>query len=408
MRRHSLTLRAIFQMQKAMQYAAIATLGLGLTGCVGDGEPPVRDEWILPTHEALVSVRAVDPANLQVTVVFNSAAPIYSAVRSDGGDWRVPGIPRSGLLGLSNTVVIRWEESHQGIDLLLAEYNGRFDVFESSTQIDPRGSYITSGAARFDNDLDGVSNLAERGAEPATDPLTAFSFPVPAMVDLPPGCFDMGSPPTEPARDPAEGPQRNVCINTSYIGQHEVTFAQYDAFAAATGRALPDDAGWGRGNLPVINVSRQEATAYAAWLSSQTGQPYRLPTEAEWEYAARAGSTTPFHTGATITTEQANYDGSFSYNGSATGVYRQQTTAIGAFAANTFGLHDVHGNVWEWTCSAYANPYNGAEQRCENVANHALRGGSWFNPPVAARSASRGEQVSIGQINNIGFRLVRD
>ncbi|MCP5093179.1 MAG: formylglycine-generating enzyme family protein, partial [Gammaproteobacteria bacterium] len=172
----------------------------------------------------------------------------------------------------------------------------------------------------------------------------------PAMVSIPGGCFEMGSPADEPERIDNER-QHRVCVEPFMLSRYEVTFAEYDAFPEATKRKKPNDQGWGRGRRPVINVSWEDATAYAAWLSEETGTTYRLPTEAEWEYAARAGTTTPFHFGEQISTEQANFNGNYTYNGSAKGEYRQQTLAVGQFEANGFGLYDVHGNVREWTCS---------------------------------------------------------
>ncbi|WP_295586375.1 formylglycine-generating enzyme family protein [uncultured Lamprocystis sp.] len=167
---------------------------------------------------------------------------------------------------------------------------------------------------------------------------------------------------------------------------------------------------------PVINVSWDDATAYAAWLAEQTGRPYRLPTEAEWEYAARAGTDSPFWTGACIHTDQANYDGNYDYNGcgAKTGVYRQQTLPVDSLAANPWGLHHVAGNVWEWTCSAYANPYDGKETVCirKNDAdagpNRVIRGGAWNSQPAGLRSAYRGTFRPSGRFDALGFRLAQD
>lgn len=251
-------------------------------------------------------------------------------------------------------------------------------------------------------------------------PVLVDNIPVPEMVNIPAGCFDMGSPDDEPERDTNEGPQFNVCISAFRMGRYEVTFEQYDAYASATGNALPEDDvdGWGRGNRPVINVQPIEAEAYAAWLATVTGQQYRLPTEAEWEYAARAGTNTPFHTGQTITTDQANFDGRSTYNGSATGILRLQTVPVGSLnTPNAFGLHDMHGNVGEFTCSSYGGEgsFTGTEQFCatDNSGLRRWRGGSWAQPPVRARSADRSSggiyydrHGSI--LNAIGFRLVQD
>jgi len=195
----------------------------------------------------------------------------------------------------------------------------------------------------------------------------------PKMVVIPAGAFMMGSPEGEPKRDSDEGPQHRVRILKSFaLGVTEVTFAEYDRFVlatGATGRKLPSDRGWGRGQRPVINVSWQDATEYAAWLAKQTGEAYRLPTESEWEYAARAGTTTPFSTGGCIHTDQANYDGNYDYAGcgAKTGVCRRKTVPAGSLPANPWGLHEMHGNVREWTVDCWHGSYQGAP-------NH---GGAW-------------------------------
>lgn len=173
----------------------------------------------------------------------------------------------------------------------------------------------------------------------------------PEMTVVPPGAFQMGSPPGEEHRSSAEGPQHPVEIaHWLAVGTFEVTFAEWDTCVAEGGcRHQPRDPGWGRDRRPAVNVSWQDVTAeFLPWLSNKTGEAYRLLTEAEWEYAARAGTSTAFSTGATITASQANFDGTSSYAGSPRGPYRQQTLDAGSFPANAFGLHDVHGNVWEW------------------------------------------------------------
>ena len=192
-----------------------------------------------------------------------------------------------------------------------------------------------------------------------------------------------------------------------------MTFEEYDEFAAATGRGLSGDEGWGRGHRPVINVSWDDAQAYVAWLSQRTGKPYRLPSEAEWEYACRAGTTTPFYFGPTISTDQANYHGNYTYGSGQEGVYRKQTVPVGSFPANAFGLHDMHGNVWEWCADVWHDSYEGApvdgsawveggEQIggfCAAVPGSAIRGTSV--PPFAA-GTSPTAGTTIG-----GFRVAR-
>lgn len=231
----------------------------------------------------------------------------------------------------------------------------------------------------------------------------------PEMVVIPAGRFLMGSPEDEPERCDDER-QHPVTIQRPFaIGKYEVTFAQYDRFAEATGRDKPNDRGWGRGRRPVINVDWHDAVVYAEWLSEQAGQEYRLPTEAEWEYAARAGTATPFHFGETISTDQANYDGNYTYAGGSKGDYRKKTVEVGQFPANAWGLHDVHGNVWEWTCSEYDKAYGGAELeyvgKNDASALRVIRGGSWGSEPRNLRSATRGWFTPGLQFKDLGFRL---
>ncbi|MBW9267390.1 MAG: SUMF1/EgtB/PvdO family nonheme iron enzyme [Candidatus Thiodiazotropha sp. (ex. Lucinisca nassula)] len=236
----------------------------------------------------------------------------------------------------------------------------------------------------------------------------------PEMVWIPAGSFMMGSPKSETGRDSDEGPQRKVQIRSFALGKTEVTFAEYDRFADATGRKRPDDQSWGRGSRPVINVSWNDAVAYAEWLSGETGKSYRLPSEAEWEYAARAGMPTPFSTGTCITTEQANYDGNYDYAGCGanTGVYRQKTVTTGSLPSNPWELHEVHGNVWEWVQDCYVDSYKGAPSdgapRVSGACGYrVLRGGSWDFKPQYVRSALRSGDAPAYRNNNVGFRLAR-
>ncbi|MCP5198156.1 MAG: SUMF1/EgtB/PvdO family nonheme iron enzyme [Gammaproteobacteria bacterium] len=236
----------------------------------------------------------------------------------------------------------------------------------------------------------------------------------PKMVVIPAGEFWMGSPDNETGRENDER-QHRVAVSAFAVGQTEVTFAEYDQFCAATGRDKPDYAGWwGRGTRPAINVSWNDAVAYAKWLSRETGQPYRLPTEAEWEYAARAGTATPFWTGDCVNTDQANYDGHYGYGtpdcGAETGVYRKEILPVGSFKPNPWGLYDTMGNVWEWTCSMYNKDYNGAEKECfikDTVGPLAVRGGSWLLGPARVRSADRVWFAPTDRYGNLGFRLAR-
>lgn len=226
----------------------------------------------------------------------------------------------------------------------------------------------------------------------------------PEMVVIPAGEFLMGSPTSEEGRDSDER-QHRVQVRKFAIGKYEVTFVEYDHFAEAAGREKPDDHGWGRGNRPVINVSWHDAVAYTEWLSRQTGQKYRLPTEAEWEYAARGRTGTAYWWGnSSVGRNNANC-------GSDCGDQWKTTAPVGSFRANLYGLHDTVGNVWEWTCSEYDKEYGGAEKECTSNANDSdsrgIRGGSWSLGPRVVRAANRSWNAPADRSGDAGFRLAR-
>jgi formylglycine-generating enzyme required for sulfatase activity len=230
----------------------------------------------------------------------------------------------------------------------------------------------------------------------------------PLMMGIPAGRFVMGSSSDEPGRSDAEGPQHEVRIAQPFtLGVYAVTFDDYDHFCDATHRRKPQDHGWGRGNRPVIHVSWEKARVYCAWLSEQTGRTYRLPSEAEWEYACRAGTDTPFHFGARITTDQANFN-NYPYDVSAMG--QNQTVPVGTFPPNAFGLYDMHGNVWEWCQDAWHDNYNGAPTdgsawEAGGYVARGARGGSWFHFSASARSAARAVFVPVNSGTSLGFRV---
>ena len=231
-------------------------------------------------------------------------------------------------------------------------------------------------------------------------------------ADITSGNFLMGSPESEESRNDDER-QHNVEVATFQMLKTPVTFVMFDAFCEATGRDKPKDQGWGRANRPVINVSYWDAVDYCEWLTKETDWHVRLPTEAEWEYACRAGTTTPFWTGSTISTDQANYYGKFIYGNGSKGIYREKTNPVDMFQANPWGLYDMHGNVWEWCTSEYDEDY-GKMERCDARKDHSnntyreLRGGSWSYCPRHLRSAIRYRARSAYSSLNIGFRLVQD
>jgi eukaryotic-like serine/threonine-protein kinase len=226
------------------------------------------------------------------------------------------------------------------------------------------------------------------------------------MVAIPAGEFMMGSPAGEPERASDEGPQHRVTLPRFYMGRFVVTQAQWQAVMGNNPSNFKGE------NRPVETVSWNDAQAFCKKLSQQTGRTYRLPSEAEWEYACRAGTTTPFHFGPTITPELANYFGDFTYGSGPKGQYRGQTTPVGSFAANQFGLYDMHGNVWEWCLDHGHKSYSGAPTDGSawvengNSSLRVMRGGSWLNNPGLCRSADRYMELPWSTDYGGGFRIV--
>jgi len=226
----------------------------------------------------------------------------------------------------------------------------------------------------------------------------------PEMVVVPAGSFTMGSNDYD-----GEKPPHKVTIEALFaVDRFAVTFDEWDA----AGLSQPSDQGWGRGRRPVINVSWEDAQAYAKWLSGKTGKAYRLLSEAEWEYCCRAGTTTAFWWGNSISTQQANYDGNHTFGGGAKGEYRRQTVPVDSFEANPWGLYQVHGNVWEWCEDNWhpdhkGAPVDGSVWPGGDASLRVVRGGSWSNYPRVCRSANRYRYQPSIRYFNLGFRLAR-
>jgi formylglycine-generating enzyme required for sulfatase activity len=230
----------------------------------------------------------------------------------------------------------------------------------------------------------------------------------PLMVVIPAGEFMMGSPVGEEGRYDREGPQHKVTIPRSFaVGKYQVTFDERDA-CVATGRCThkPGDQGWGRGRRAVINVSWEDAQAFVSWLSKRTGKHYRLLSEAEWEYAARAGTTTRYPWGDEPGSNRANFRDSGSPWSD------KQTAPVGSFEANAFGLHDMIGNVWEWVQDCFNRSYrsapaDGAAWESGDCGLRMLRGGSWLDSPTLARSAYRLKLEPGFRSSDVGIRVAR-
>ena len=223
---------------------------------------------------------------------------------------------------------------------------------------------------------------------------------------IPAGTFTMGSPAGEAERIGNEGPQHEVRFAQGFwMGQTEVTQAQYEQVTGG------NPSNWKGANLPVENVSWNDAKEFCRKASQTTGQEVRLPSEAEWEYACRAGTTTPFHYGDSLDATMANFDGNYPYGNGRKGEYRQRTTAVKSFRPNAWGLYDMHGNVWEWCEDGYHDSYNGAPRDGSPWLSPAgsyrvLRGGSWYDDARYCRSAYRSGFVPVSANFNFGFRVV--
>jgi len=240
------------------------------------------------------------------------------------------------------------------------------------------------------------------------------------------GTFTMGSPNSEPQRGDYEGPQRQVTVSAFYMGKNQVTQGEYEELMGSNPSNFREP------NLPVERVTWFDAVEYCnkrsqkdgltpAYAISGTGSSrsvtwnkgangYRLPTEAEWEYACRAGTTTPFSTGNNITTDQANYDGNYPYNNNSRGRWQEKTTKVGSYPANDWGLYDMHGNVFEWCWDWYGSYTSDAQTDpagAETGSYRVLRGGSWFDNGRYVRSANRNSSSPLLRSRSVGFRLVR-
>jgi formylglycine-generating enzyme required for sulfatase activity len=249
-----------------------------------------------------------------------------------------------------------------------------------------------------------VEGLAARAVKTAAGDLDKMS-------SIPAGAFLMGAPENEAGAELSERPQRQVSLAAFELGVFTVTFEEYDSFCEATGMEQAAAVRWGRGRRPVINASFEDAESYCEWLSRWTGERFRLPSEAEWEYACRAGAKTPFNFGETISTEESNYDGAIAYGNGPRGVCRQRAMQVGSFRANAFGLFDMHGNVWEWCADAWRENYDGAPvdgaAYIAGESERVLRGGAWNSPPDRLRSAARSKGDPARRTNDIGFRVAK-
>ncbi len=225
------------------------------------------------------------------------------------------------------------------------------------------------------------------------------------MVYIPGGTFMMGASETEKGKDEDEGPPHEVTVKPFYFGKYPITQAQWKA-------VMENNPSFFKGNnRPVERVLWHDAVKFCKQLSEMTGRSYRLPSEAEWECACRAGTSTPFHYGETVTTDLANYNGKSAYASGPQGISRDETTEVGSFPPNAFGLYDMHGNVYEWCADPWHDNYKGAPsygrvwEEGGTPSKRLLRGGSWYGSPWFCRCATRNWLSTINMYDNVGFRV---
>jgi formylglycine-generating enzyme required for sulfatase activity len=250
-----------------------------------------------------------------------------------------------------------------------------------------------------------------RAGQGFIEPLLTVAKGLPLhMVQIPGGTFLMGSPADEPDRDEDEGPQHEVTVPTFFMGRYPITQAQYEAVMGTNPATEYDPECFVAPNKPIVGVSWHDAVAFCTALAQRTGRPYRLPSEAEWEYACRAGTTTPFYFGSTITTEVANYNGCYTYGDGPQGEFRNALTPVDHFGiANRFGLSDMHGNVSEWCQDTWHDHYEDAPTDGNfwlgDSFSHVFRGGSWLVSPRLCSSTYRCDGYADDRDIGVGFRV---
>ena len=329
------------------------------------------------------------------------------------------------------------EAEHQA---KIAGYEGKFEEALGDRDYDKADRYVDSlRAVNADGTM--LSRLSGRlsGAREADPHHPGREFKdcaeCPEMVVVPSGSFTMGSPSGEDGRGDDEGPRHRVNIGYPLaVGVYEVTRREFSRFVSDTGYNAGNSCyvwnsssnkwenrsgiSWRNPDYtqadshPVVCVSGKDAQSYVRWLSEKTDHRYSLLSESEWEYVARAGTTTPFHFGRTISTDQANYNGNYTYGGGRKGVYRRKTVSVGSFSPNAWGVHDMHGNVWEWVEDCWNDSYVGAPTDGStwgsgDCVKRVLRGGSWCYRPWFLRSAFRFRYSTDFRNYFFGFRVIR-
>ncbi len=255
-----------------------------------------------------------------------------------------------------------------------------------------------------------------------SDPLKSGGL-APQLTIIPAGLFEMGSTAAEHGHHKQEAPLHNVAIRQPYaIGRYAVTATEFEAFINATQWHQRPELLWAKGKKPVMNIRIADAKLFLQWLSDETGKTYRLPTEAEWEYATRAGSSAPFHFGEEANCQQIHFDSLSPYQQSEKKKWHWHvprcfpmpvSIEVGTKPANLWGLHEVHGNVWEYTDSPWTSSHinanrDGSADTHNTSAWYVTKGGSWFDGAIHARSAARKKRYFDEMDTNLGFRVLRE
>ena len=444
------------------------TLSHGLRNALAERVEAWRDDMSLATFDvAVADDRAVAPPDVTISWSWDGAGSVrveahvlLAGMRSA----RVPAaaLDAAGLNGPERACLfsflpgVAWVEAGEAGELVeepsfradawVADYEAgaRLRVLGRLEAADSSGGVWWVVAWR-DPETRERRNLFAMGLGGGIDPVPPLPLPpepdpvlevgdvfrdcadCPEMVVVPSGSFMMGSPPSEEGRRDNEGPVHRVSIPSAFaVGVYEVTRGEFGRFVSSTGRSMGDECwtredgewkersgrswrspGFSQTDLhPAVCVSWDDARAYVDWLSRETGEAYRLLSEAEWEYVARAGTTTRYHWGDAIGRNLANCDGCGSRWDN------ESTSPVGVFGANAFGLHDVHGNVLEWVEGCWNESYAGAPRdgsvsKSGNCSFHVLRGGPWGNDPRYLRAAKRGWVNSGYRGSNTGFRVAR-
>ena len=313
-----------------------------------------------------------------------------------------------------------------------AEQSGSADGILEYLSAFPEGTHVKKALVLLEKiETRDITTQAEQVFEPRK--IFQDCSECPQMIVVPAGEITIGSPQSEEARGENEGPQYPVNIRNSFaVGLYEVTHREFRTFIEQTGHRIENgcysynrkwrldrDLNWQNPGFektdrsPIVCINWNDAKAYVNWLVEKTGRTYRLLSESEWEYVARAGTGTPFSTGATISTDQANYNGKYKYGYGKTGKDRKKATQVGSFSPNPFGLYDMHGNVYEWVEDCYNESYTNAPKDGRpwlkgNCDIRVLRGGSWNNAPALLRSSyRRAWHPSSLRYNNAGIRVAR-